>query len=158
MREANWLVKQVIIWAKNNMIIGRQDYHWKHEPCFYGWKPGTVHYFVADRTQTTIQEALPKLEEMPHEDLVKFIQKHILFPDRCADVWRENVPQRNVLHPTMKPVNLMIRSIRNSSRKGEVVLDIFGGSSSTLIACERKNRVCHTMELDPKYASAIVAR
>ncbi len=158
MREVGWASRQVIMWAKNHFVMGRSDYQPKHEPCFYGWKDGAAHYFAPDRTQTTIMEALPRLDEMPHEELVRFIRKHILFPDRSSDVWRENMPKRNELHPTMKPVNLLIRSIRNSSRRGERVLDIFGGSGSTLIACERKGRICHTMELDPRYASAIVAR
>ena len=75
-----------------------------------------------------------------------------------GDVWNIKKPARNDLHPTMKPVELMERSIRNSSRPGDVVLDCFGGSGSTLIAAEKAGRRCFMMELDPKYCDVIVRR
>ena len=75
-----------------------------------------------------------------------------------GDVWNIKKPARNDLHPTMKPVELMERSIRNSSRPGDVVLDCFGGSGSTLIAAEKSGRRCFMMELDPKYCDVIVRR
>jgi DNA modification methylase len=75
-----------------------------------------------------------------------------------GDVWNIKKPTRNDLHPTMKPVELMERSIRNSSRPGDVVLDCFGGSGSTLIAAEKAGRCCFMMELDPKYCDVIIRR
>jgi DNA modification methylase len=75
-----------------------------------------------------------------------------------GDVWNIKKPARNDLHPTMKPVELMERSIRNSSRPGDVVLDCFGGSGSTLIAAEKAGRRCFMMELDPKYCDVIIRR
>lgn len=125
-RTAGFLYKQMLIWVKNTMVLGRQDYQWKHEPCIYGWKDGATHYFVDDRTQTT--------------------------------VINEDKPLRSELHPTMKPIKLLARLIKNSSRVGDIVLDLFGGSGSTLIACEQLNRVCYTMELDEKYCDVIVNR
>lgn len=122
----NLVVRQELIWNKNYMILGRQDYHWKHEPCLYGWKDGAAHYFVDDRTQSTVID--------------------------------EDKPQLNDLHPTMKPIKLLSRQIVNSSRQKEVVLDLFGGSGSTLIACEKLNRRCFMMEMDPKYVDVIIAR
>lgn len=126
LNENKLIVRQQLIWNKNSMVLGRQDYQWKHEPCMYGWKEGSAHYFINDRTKTTI-----------------------------IDCKR---PNRNGEHPTMKPIELMGECINNSSREGELVLDLFGGSGSTLIACEQLNRKCYTMELDPHYCDVILAR
>lgn len=119
-------VRQQLIWNKTNMVLGMKDYQYKHEPCLYGWKEGASHYFINDRTKTTV-----------------------------IDCKR---PSRNGEHPTMKPIELMGECINNSSREGELVLDLFGGSGSTLIACEQLNRKCYTMELDPHYCDVILAR
>jgi len=124
--DIGWQVRQCLIWAKNSMVMGRQDYHWQHEPCLYGWKSGAGHFWATDRKQTTI---------------LKF--------DR---------PTRNVEHPTMKPVNLMEYQITNNTRGADVVLDSFGGSGSTLIACEKSGRQARLMEFDPKYVDVIVKR
>jgi site-specific DNA-methyltransferase (adenine-specific) len=124
--DIGWKVRQCLIWAKNVMVMGRQDYHWKHEPCLYGWKDGAAHLWNTDRKQTTILEF-----------------------DR---------PTRNDMHPTMKPVALIEYQVLNNSKKGDVVLDLFGGSGSTLIACENSNRKCCTMELDERYAQVIIQR
>lgn len=121
-----WQVRQCLIWVKNTFVMGRQDYQWKHEPCLYGWKNGASHYFINDRTQSTI---------------LNF-----------------NKPARNAEHPTMKPVDLISRLITNSSKKKEKVLDIFGGSGTTLIACEQLDRQCYMAELDPKYCDVIIKR
>jgi DNA modification methylase len=126
MIDVGWQLRQSLVWAKNSLVMGRQDYHWKHEPCLYGWKEGAAHFWGSDRSQTTILEF--------------------------------DKPIRNDIHPTMKPVALMEYLIGNSSQKGAIVLDSFLGSGSTLIACETKNRRCFGLELDEKYASAIVER
>lgn len=119
-------VKQQLIWAKSSLVIGRQDYQWKHEPCLYGWKEGAAHPWYSDRSQTTIME----------------FEK----------------PKNNNLHPTMKPISLIGYLLTNSSKEGDKVFDPFGGSGTTLIACEQLNRCCRTIELDEKYASVIVKR
>jgi site-specific DNA-methyltransferase (adenine-specific) len=124
--ETGWKVRQCLIWNKNSLVMGRQDYHWKHEPCLYGWKDGAAHYWGSDRTQTTV---------------LNF-----------------NRPSRSTEHPTMKPLELFEYQIGNSSKPNDVVLDLFGGSGTTAIACERLNRKARLMELDPKYCDVIVKR
>lgn len=125
-KHCGWLMKQCLIWEKNAMVLGRQDYQWKHEPCLYGWKAGASHNWYSDRKQTTVLEF--------------------------------NKPNRNAEHPTMKPIELFAYQIQNSSRKGDIVLDSFGGSGTSIIACEQLNRKCYMMELDPHYCDVIVAR
>lgn len=124
--DVGWKVRECLIWNKNTMVLGRQDYQWKHEPCLYGWKEGASHSWYSDRSQTTVI------------DMDK--------PSRSAD------------HPTMKPVQLFAYEIQNSSKTGDVVLDSFGGSGTTLIACQQMGRVARLMELDPKYCDVIVRR
>ena len=119
-------VRQELIWKKNSMVLGRQDYQWKHEPCLYGWKEGASHNWYNDRCQTTILEF-----------------------DR---------PVKNKDHPTMKPVALFAYQIQNSTKKGDIVLDLFGGSGTTIIACEQTGRSGYCMELDPKYCDVIIKR
>lgn len=126
LEEAGFLVKQELIWNKNSMVLSRQDYHWKHEPCLYGWASGGSHYWYSDRKQTTI-----------------------LNFDR---------PTVNKEHPTMKPVALFDYQIKNSSKQGDCILDLFGGSGTTLIACEQNEREAYLMELDPRYVDVIIAR
>lgn len=123
---AGWEVRQVLIWAKNTMVMGRQDYQWKHEPCLYGWKEGAGHLWASDRKQTTILEF-----------------------DR---------PTKNKEHPTMKPVKLFDYQIQNNTKGGDVVLDLFGGSGTTIIACEQDGRCARVMELDPRYVDVIINR
>ena len=124
--DIGWQVRQCLIWNKQTMVMGRQDYHWKHEPCLYGWKKGAAHNWHNDRKQTTVLEF-----------------------DR---------PSRSTEHPTMKPVELIEYCMGNSSTKGQIVLDSFLGSGSTLIAAEKTGRKCYGMELDPKYCDVIVKR
>lgn len=126
MKDAGWLYKQCLIWNKSSLVMGRQDYHWKHEPILYGWKPGAAHTWYGDRKQTTVLE----------------FQK----------------PARSEMYPTMKPVELVQYCLENSCSPAGSVLDLFGGSGTTLIACEKTARTCYTMELDPSYCDIIVAR
>ena len=119
-------VRQCLIWNKNQIVMGRQDYQWKHEPCLYGWADGASHYFTKDRSLATVID--------------------------CEK------PKRNDMHPTMKPIKLMAQLVENSTKPGAIVLDTFGGSGSTLIACEQLNRSCYCMELDPKYCDVILQR
>ena len=125
-QDAGWKVRQCLIWKKSTMVMGRQDYHWKHEPCLYGWKEGAGHLWAADRKQTTILEF--------------------------------DKPSRNGEHPTMKPVALFEYQMLNNTKGGDIVLDSFGGSGTTLIAAEKNGRVARLMELDPKYCDVIVKR
>lgn len=125
-KDAGWAVRQCLIWKKSSIVMGRQDYHWKHEPCLYGWKEGAGHLWATDRKQTTILEF-----------------------DR---------PSRNGEHPTMKPVALFEYQLLNNTKGGDIVLDSFGGSGTTLIAAEKNGRIARLMELDPKYCDVIVKR
>jgi site-specific DNA-methyltransferase (adenine-specific) len=125
-KDAGWTVRQCLIWKKSSMVLGRQDYQWKHEPCLYGWKDGAGHLWAADRKQTTILEF--------------------------------DKPSRNGEHPTMKPVALFEYQLLNNTKGGDIVLDSFGGSGTTLIAAEKNGRVARLMELDPKYCDVIVKR
>ena len=148
-KENGLILKENLIWVKNQFILGRQDYQWQHEPCLYGWKEGAGHYFTTNRKQSTVIDDSTPLDMMTKEELIELIQTTVLRYDK---------PLKNTDHPTMKPVPLIERLVRNSSRKGEIVLDTFGGSGSTLIACENLGRKCFMVEYDPKYVDVIIKR
>ena len=118
--------KHTLVWVKNSLVMGRADYHYRHESIFYGWTPGAAHQTPPDRKQDTI--------------------------------WEFDRPRANKEHPTMKPIELIERAIQNSSLAGQTVLDAFGGSGSTLIACEQTKRIARLIELDPKYCDVIIKR
>ncbi|WP_444812255.1 DNA-methyltransferase, partial [Streptococcus canis] len=149
-----WLEKQCLIWVKDSFVLGRQDYHWQHEPCLYGWKPGAKHYFVSDFSLSTVLAS--SLEDKSKEELIDLIRAYQEV--QPTSILRIKRPQANQDHPTMKPVALLERLIRSSSRQGEVVLDTFAGSGTTLMVCEQLNRINYSMELDPKYVQRILKR
>ena len=124
--DIGWKVRQCLIWNKNSMVMGRQDYQWKHEPCLYGWKEGASHLWASDRKQTTV-----------------------------IDYQR---PTKADIHPTMKPVGLFDYQIKNNTKGGDIVLDLFNGSGTTIMACEQNGRVARCIELDPRYVDACVKR
>lgn len=155
--DAGGQVKQILVWVKNALTLGRQDYQWKHESCIYGWKAGAGHYFINDRKQTTVFEDQLDLDKMTKEQMRKMLEE-MLADTMPTTVIHEDKPTRSELHPTMKPVRLMSILINNSSKPKENVIDFFGGSGSTLIACEQLDRTCYTMELDPRYADTIIYR
>ena len=154
----NLMVKQELIWNKNSMVMGRQDYQWKHEPCLYGWKDGATHYFIDDRTQTTvIEDKGIELKKLKKEEMLKLLQD--IYSDKISTtIINEDRPSVSDLHPTMKPIKLIARQIKNSSKENELILDLFGGSGSTLITCEQLNRKCYMMEYDPVYVDVIIQR
>lgn len=158
LRYNNLKTRQQLIWNKNAIVLSRQDYHWKHEPVLYGWKEGAGHYFVDDRTQATVIEDMkPKYKSMKKEELVKLLDE--IYSDKMSTtILNEDKPSISEEHPTMKPLKLLARLIKNSSKQEEIVQDLFGGSGSTLMACEQLNRKCYTMELDPKYVDVIIDR
>ena len=151
-------VRQELIWNKNSLVMGRQDYQWKHEPCLYGWKEGAGHYFIDDRTQTTvIEDKKPDIKKLKKEEMIKLLEE--IYSDKISTtIINENKPSTSDLHPTMKPVKLIARQVKNSSRPGEIVLDLFGGSGTTMITCEQLGRINYTMEYDPHYADVIINR
>lgn len=150
--------RQYLIWVKNEFVLTRLDYQPKHETCLYGWKDGAAHYFMDDRSQcTAIEDAGIDYRKLKKEELLKIVLE-LTSPRIATTVIYENKPTRSDIHPTMKPVKLMARLIKNSSKPGQTVLDLFGGSGTTLIACEQLKRRCFMMEFDPKYCDAILAR
>lgn len=152
-----WKIRQCLIWVKNGFVMGRQDYQWKHEPCLYGWKDGAAHYFTKDRTQATVTDDNIDLRKLKKEEMLQLLQE--IFSDKFpTTVIYEDKPLVNDVHPTMKPVRLIGKLVANSSKKNGLVLDSFGGSGSTLIACEQLGRRCYMMELDPKYCDVIIDR
>lgn len=159
LKDAGLQMKQILVWAKSRFVLGRQDYQWQHEPCLYGWKEGAAHYFRDDRTQSTlIEDAMGvDVDKMKKTELLQYV-KELLSGNIQTSVLREQTPVRNDLHPTMKPVPLFGKLIRNSSRKGDIVLDTFGGSGTTMIACEQLGRKARLMELDPHYCDVIITR
>jgi site-specific DNA-methyltransferase (adenine-specific) len=124
-QEAGWQVKHELIWVKNNHVLGRVDYLYKHEPILFGWKDKHKFYGNGEHTKS---------------------------------VWEIPKPQKSDLHPTMKPIALIANALLNSSQEGDNILDVFGGSGSTLIACEQLNRKCYMMEMSPKYVDVIIKR
>lgn len=157
--DAGLKLAQCLIWEKNNFVLGRQDYQWRHEPCLYGWKEGAAHYFINDRTQdTVILEDDIDFEAMKKSELVAYLEElRRKYKDRTSVIY-ENKPTRNDIHPTMKPIALMGKFITNSSKSGWNVLDLFGGSGSTLMAAEQLGRNAYLMELDEKFCDVIVKR
>jgi DNA modification methylase len=152
--DAGFLLKQVLIWVKNTFAMGRQDYHWQHEPILYGWKPGASHKWYGARTKVTVIDDEIPLEQLKKNELLRILEE----ARYTSTIIREDKPHRSAEHPTMKPIRLIARLIANSSEPTAIILDPFGGSGSTLIAAEQLNRTCYTMEMDPTYADVIISR
>ena len=156
-KESGLKIAENLQWVKNQFTLTHMDYQWQHEPCLYGWKEGTKHYFINNRSLTTVwEDDPPDIDNMTKDDLKKLLKT--MYADILTDVIHEKKPQKSELHPTMKPVKLIARQIFNSSKKGEIVLDLFGGSGTTMIACEEMGRKCFMMEYDPHYADVIIER
>lgn len=155
-KESGLKLSQVLIWVKQSGTLSRQDFNWQHEPILYGWKEGAAHYFCGDFTRTTIIDDDIDLKKMTKPQLQELVNSYRT--EQKTTALRENRPSRSELHPTMKPVNLVQRMIEWSSVQKDVVLDLFGGSGSTLMACVNAGRYARLMELDPKYCDVIVKR
>ena len=151
-------VSQQIIWVKSTAGLSRSDYQWMHEPCFYGWKEGAAHFFYNSRKETTVYEDEGvRLSNLKKQELIDLCEA-LMGLRQETTVARFEKPVTSADHPTMKSVELIAWQMRNSSRKGETVLDLFGGSGSTLIAAEQLGRKCLMMELDPGYCDVIIQR
>lgn len=188
LRDAGLVERQYLVWAKNSIVLGHSDYRWSHEPCFYASKDGRKPAFYGDRAQATVWRAtlrraghhattlgqgvllvdgkggqvalVPRLPKGKKARTVRLYQDEVVrveVTSQASDVL-EVGHDRDYVHPTQKPVELARRAIANSSRPGEVVLDQFGGSGSTLIACETEKRRARLMEIDPRYVDAEVKR
>ena len=154
MTDAGFDLKQCLVWVKNGMVLCRQDYHWRHEPILYGWKPGASHKWYGDRDKDTV-----------YDDFMQTNPKKMSKSELLIDSQNENSsviyndkPTRSDEHPTMKPITLIGKLMLNSSKKDDIILEPFGGSGSTLIAAEQLGRKCYAIELDEKYVDVIVKR
>lgn len=156
LKTAGWEYREILNWVKNSLCLGRQDYQWIHEPCLYGWKSGAGHYFRDIRTETTVFDDERDPDEMSKRELADLVRAYRAIAP--TTIIREKKPAKSEEHPTMKPVKLIARLVANSSREHEKVLDVFGGSGTTIIACEQLARDCYIMELDPHYADVIIKR
>ncbi len=146
-------VRNQIIWVKLVASMGWGDYRWKHEPLLYCHQEGASLGFYGDRKQYTTWD-----EEKTDEELLKMVKAMIKHEENGnSTVWRFG-RESNYVHPTQKPVDLITRALYNSSQRGELVVDLFGGSGSTLIACEKANRRCYSMEMDPRFVDVIIQR
>lgn len=155
MRDAGLTVRHMLIWVKNaaTFSMGRLDYDYRHEPIFYTWTDS--HRWFGDYSNSVIDDSKP-IDKMSKPELKELLRAY-LYPKEQSVIYCDK-PLASRLHPTMKPVKLVARFILNSSAKGDTVADIFGGSGTTLIACEQLGRKCRMMELDPHYCDVIIAR
>ena len=166
--QAGFKLSGCLVWRKNSLVLGRSDYQWQHEPILYGWKPGAAHTWHGGRKQTTILDlaqttSLFRLRfdgkyEIQLGDSVLIVDGDAKVDELIPSVINEDKPSRNEGHPTMKPVALVERMLKNNAKKGAVVLDLFGGSGSTLMACERLGMKGRLSELDAGYCDVIVKR
>ena len=160
-----------VIWVKNNFTLGRKDYQQTYEAIMYGWPKGTInHYFIKDRAIPNVWESLKKVKTKFEDGYTKIcfhgfevklkgkVEGQVKRKKQITDIWRYDKPVRSAIHPTMKPVAMITEAVLNSSKRGQIVLDLFLGSGSTMIACEKTNRICHGMEIDPLYCDVIIKR
>lgn len=148
-----------LIWNKNHFVLSFNDYKQKHENCVYGWKPGKKHYFIDIKNKSSVIEDaaeidIDKMSKQEMRDLLHQIYDNPV-PTTVIECAK---PVKSELHPTMKPIRLFAQLIVNSSLPGQIVLDTFGGSGTTIIACEQLQRQCRMMELDPHYCDVIIQR
>lgn len=166
-RDAGFKLSGSLVWVKNSLVLWRSDYQWKHEPILYGWKPGAAHRWYGGRAKTTVFDAedLPfdvqpdgsiSLQIAGQSLVISGSDLHV--EGVAVSVLNAEKPKRSAEHPTMKPVELIEQMLRNSSKRHDVVLDLFGGSGSTLIAAHKMGRSSRLMEFDPKFADVIVNR
>ena len=152
---AGWMMKQVLIWVKDNFVLSRQDYNWQHEPIIYGWKPGAAHTWHGPFSESTVLEYGPKeISKMTKQELTDFLTKALDY----SSIVRVERPRKNAEHPTMKPVALITRLLSNSAKRNDIILDAFGGGGSTMIAAETLGMKAYLCELDPKYCDVIIKR
>ncbi|HSQ97090.1 MAG TPA: site-specific DNA-methyltransferase [Rickettsiales bacterium] len=163
--DTDFYFSQTIIWVKNHFVMGRQDYQNKHEPILYGWKKGNGHYFIDTRTNSSVFEDEVDLTKLKKDELLKMLQDILQIDNtdtkntnKPTTVIHCDKPNKSDLHPTMKPIKLIGKLIINSSKRKDLIVDLFGGSGSTLIASEQLDRQCYMMELDPHYCDVIIER
>jgi len=165
--KAGFKLSGCLIWRKNSLVLGRSDYQWMHEPILYGWKPGSKHRWYGGRKLTTIVEhgesgPIQKLDDgrwaIKVGDSVLIVSGDAKLEESPASIFFHEKPKRSGEHPTMKPVGLIEKMLKSSARPGDIVIDAFGGSGSTMIAADRLGMSARLMELDAKFVDVIVKR
>lgn len=159
-----------IIWVKNTFTLSGSDYQHQYEPILYGYKEGKHHYFVTDRNNADVIEDL-EVSKPRYDGTTTYLHfagfelqldgkvtGKIIRKKQESNIWRHDKPVRSDDHPTMKPISLVVQALRNSSRIGDNVLDSFAGSGTTLMACQKTDRINYSMELDPHYCDVIRKR
>lgn len=164
---AGFKFASMVIWKKNVMVLGMSDWQPIHEPIIYGWKPGSRHRWYGGRKNTTVVdlgEGSP-FQQLPDGrwsikvgDEVLIVSGDAKVESSPASMLHEAKPAKSGLHPTQKPVALVERMLKQSARRGDIVLDAFGGSGTTLVAADRMGMCARLMELDPKFCDVIVRR
>lgn len=166
-KRADFYFSSCLIWNKGQAVLSRADYHWQHEPILYGWKKGAAHKWHGNRKQKSILEYQHASITQQQDNtwallidgkLYKLSGENITLEEMPTTIIDVPKPNKSELHPTTKPVELIERCVSNSSRSGDLVLDLFGGSGSTLMACENLGRSCCSMELDPRFAQVEIVR
>lgn len=188
MEKAGIVERQYLIWYKDSLILGHCDYQISHEPCFYAAKDGATPAFYGNRAQESvlvitarqngmmetvignglvitdgmgnklyITKKQPKGKKVRYIRTEKDVPIYLYDDNNTSTIWQAD-RQTQALHPTQKPVELPIRAIENSSQPGEIVLDFFGGSGSTLLGAELTGRRCYTIEISPAYCDVIISR
>lgn len=142
MNAAGIVVRSQCVWVKNAASFGWSQYRWQHEPVFYAHMKGKAPAWYGDRRQSTVWRAGLPAEEPE--------------PSTVWEISRGDVTK--YVHPTQKPLELLAIPIKNSSSHGDVTVDLFGGSGSTLMTCDQLGRICRTMELDPIFCDVIKQR
>lgn len=144
-KAAGWYISQVVYWLKNNCTFNRGlDYLWITEPCFFGWKPKKQREHYVDKKVMDFKNIIM----LQSQDFQEMIDVMYSAKDKISDY----------IHPTQKPIKLAERAIKKHSRQGDIVLDLFNGSGSTIMACEQMHRRCYSLELDPKFVDVAILR
>lgn len=166
-KAAGFKLSGCLVWRKSSLTLSRSDYQWQHEPILYGWKPGASHRWYGGRKQTTLalvgdEAGFRKLDDgrwcISIGDRHLFVDGDATLEELPSSMVFAQKPAKSDLHPTMKPVELVEKGLRNSAKPGEVVLDVCGGSGTTLIAAELQGMSARLMELSPIYTDRIVMR
>jgi len=167
LKGAGFALKACLIWVKNSLVLGRGDFHYRHEPILYATKPGGKRLWFGGRKQTTLQLSgdIPAMEQLEDgnfringSDNSYVVSKDAIVEVIPTTIIHYNKPSRSALHPTMKPVGLWERLIKNHGRPKDIVIDGFGGSGTTMIAAERLGMCARLMELDPRFVDVICVR
>lgn len=165
--DAGFKLSGCLIWCKNSLVLGRSDFQWRHEPIIYLWKPGAKHFWYGGRKRTTIIEYGEGSPFQKREDgrwainvggKTLVVNGDVEVEEHLGSVIYHDKPSRSELHPTTKPVNLWLKFIEPSSRRGDIVIDPFSGSGTTMIACEMSGRKARVCDLDEKFVDVAVRR